>query len=142
MKVGIIGLGFVGLSFAAVLASKGYSVIGVDYDKTKIVKIRKGESPFYEPKLDNILKIALKSNLTISSEISSVVNDCKLIFVTVGTPHLKNGSIDLSKIKNVAKEIGYHLRKSKNNPVIIIKSTVVPGTTKNVIIPLLEKKTQ
>ena len=98
MKIGIIGLGFVGLSFASVLGSKKYSVIGVDSDKQKINKILTGKAPFYEPKLDSTLKNALKNGLKITNEINQVVKECKLIFIAVGTPQRKDGSIDLTTV--------------------------------------------
>ena len=139
LKIGIIGLGFVGLSLAAVLGSKGYHVIGIDSDKSKISQINSGNIPFYEPGLDTVLKKALKRKFLVSSNISKEIKNCKLIFVTVGTPQLKTGQIDLSMIKEVSKTIGTELKYLKNNPIIIIKSTVTPGTTKNVIIPILEK---
>ena len=142
MKIGIIGLGFVGLSFASVLGSKKYSVIGVDSDIDKVNKILTGKAPFYEPELDNILKNALKNNLQITTRINPVVNECKLIFIAVGTPQRKDGSIDLTMIKKVVKEIGKNLAKTKNVPIIIIKSTVVPETTIKIILPILEKESR
>ena len=141
MKIGIIGLGFVGLCFASVLGSKGYSVIGVDLDKKKISKISLGRPPFYEPQLEKFLKLALKNGLSVSSEISAVIDECELIFVTVGTPQQKNGRINLSMIESSIDEIGTLLKKTPNMPTIIIKSTVIPGTTKK-LLARLEKKSQ
>jgi UDPglucose 6-dehydrogenase len=140
MKIGIIGLGFVGLSFASVLGSKKYSVIGVDSDNQKVDKILTGKAPFYEPKLDETLKNALKNNLKIITEINPVVTKCKLIFIAVGTPQRKDGSIDLTMIKKVGKEIGKSLKQTKNVPTIIVKSTVIPETTIKTILPILEKE--
>jgi UDPglucose 6-dehydrogenase len=140
MKIGIIGLGFVGLSFAAVLGSKKYSVIGVDSDIQKVKKILTGKAPFYEPELDNTLKNALKNGLQITTEINPIVTECKLIFIAVGTPQRKDGSIDLTMIKKVVKEIGKNLARTTNIPIIIIKSTVIPETTLKIILPILEKE--
>ena len=137
MKIGIIGLGFVGLSFASVLASKGYSVIGVDVDKEKLKKIKNGVVPFYEPKLQSILMKSLKNGLKVSSSISGI-EKCSLIFVTVGTPQKINGEIDLTMVKNVTNKIGKVLSKTRHKPIIIIKSTVIPGTTHGVILPILQ----
>ena len=137
MKIGIIGLGFVGLSFGSVLASKGHSVTGVDIDKEKIEKIKNGVVPFYEPGLQSILKKSLKKDLKVSSSISDV-EKCDLIFVTVGTPPKKNGEIDLTMIKNVTNKIGKLLSKTRHKPIIIIKSTVIPETTQRVILPILQ----
>jgi UDPglucose 6-dehydrogenase len=142
MKIGIIGLGFVGLSFASVLGSKKYSVIGVDSDNQKVKKILTGKAPFYEPKLDNTLKNALKNDLQVITEINPVVTECKLIFISVGTPQRKDGSINLTMIKKVAKEIGKGLAKTKNIPTIIVKSTVIPETTIKIILPILEKESK
>tara|TARA_B100001146_G_scaffold158675_1_gene139710 strand:+ start:51 stop:1364 length:1314 start_codon:yes stop_codon:yes gene_type:complete len=138
MKIGIIGLGFVGLSFGSVLASKGHSVTGVDIDKEKIEKIKNGVVPFYEPGLQSILKKSLKKDLKVSSSISDV-EKCDLIFVTVGTPPKKNGEIDLTMIKNVTNKIGKLLSKTRHKPIIIIKSTVIPRTTRDVILPILQR---
>ena len=138
MKIGIIGLGFVGLSFAAVLTSKGHSIIGVDTDKEKLEKIKNGIVPFYEPKLQSLLRRSLNVGLEVSSNILAI-KKCNLIFVTVGTPQKRNGEIDLTMIKNVTNKIGKLLSKAKHKPIIIIKSTVIPGTTQNVILPILQR---
>ena len=140
MKIGIVGLGFVGLTFASVLANKGYNVIGVDSDKIKIKNIKSGKSPFYEPQLDNILKNALTKKLILSENIEEIVNECDFIFLTLGTTIDKNGNINLKIILKVSKKIGELLLKLKKKPIIIIKSTVVPGTTSNKIKKILEKK--
>ena len=138
MKIGIIGLGFVGLSFASVLTSKGHSIIGVDTDKEKLEKIKNGIVPFYEPKLQSLLRRSLNAGLEVSSNILAI-KKCNLIFVTVGTPQKRNGEIDLTMIKNVTNKIGKLLSKTKHKPIIIIKSTVIPGTTQNVILPILQR---
>ena len=139
MKIGIVGLGFVGLSLSSVLASKGYRTIGIDIDKRKCEKISNGNSPFFEPDLEKTLRIGLKKELTISNDFS-LLNDCDFIFVTVGTPQSEDGTIDLSMIKKSITTIGKALHKNNKNPIILIKSTVVPGTIKNIILPILEKK--
>jgi len=139
MKIGIIGLGFVGLSFASVLGSKKY-VLGFDTDKAKLLSIRNGIPPFYEPELEENLKKALKKNLRIVDSLTDIVTKCKIIFITIGTPQQNDGSIDLSNVKSAISEIGSLLKNSNNKPLIIIKSTVVPGTTKNTLLPILKKK--
>ena len=139
MKIAIIGLGFVGLSLTSVLASKGYNIVGIDIDREKCDKISNGISPFFEPKLEKVLKNGLKKKLKISNKYS-LINNCDFIFVTVGTPQNKNGSIDLSIIKKAVSTIGENILKNKKKPIILIKSTVIPGTMKKVILPILEKK--
>jgi len=139
MKIAVIGLGFVGLSLTSVLASKGNNVVGIDIDVEQCKKIRNGVSPFFEPYLEKTLRIGLKKKLTISSDFS-LIKDCNMIFVTVGTPQKSNGAIDLSMIRKAVETIGRVLAKSKKSPIILIKSTVIPGTMQNVILPILEKK--
>ena len=139
MKIGIIGLGFVGLSFGSVLASKGKNVVGIDVDTEKCKKIRNGVSPFFEPDLERILKIGLKKKLIITNDFS-LIKDCDMIFVAVGTPQKSNGAIELSMIKKAVTSIGIILAKTKKNPIVLIKSTVIPGTMQNVILPILEKR--
>jgi UDPglucose 6-dehydrogenase len=139
MKIGIVGLGFVGLSFAAVLSSKKYAVVGVDSDKTKIEKIQSGKAPFHEPYLDETIKLGLKNRLTVTTSTSQL-RDCDFIFITVGTPPKRNGHIDLTMVKNAAKAIGRILEKTKVKPIIIVKSTIIPETTTKTILPILEKE--
>jgi UDPglucose 6-dehydrogenase len=139
MKIGVIGLGFVGLSLISVLSSKGYDTVGIDINKEKCKKISNGIPPFFEPELEKILKNGLKKKLKISNDFS-LINNCDFIFVTVGTPQNTNGSIDLSIIKKAVSTIGESLLKSKKKQIILIKSTVIPGTIKEIILPILEKK--
>ena len=139
MNIAVVGLGFVGLSLSSVLASKNNNVIGIDTDNQKCLEIRNGILPLFEPDLEKTLRIGLKKKLTVSNNFSLIKN-CDMIFVTVGTPQKPNGAIELSMIKKATATIGQIVRKSKKNPIIFIKSTVVPGTTQNVILPILEKK--
>jgi len=139
MNIAVVGLGFVGLTLSSVLASKNNNVIGIDTDNQKCLEIRNGVLPLFEPDLEKTLRIGLKKKLTVSNNFSLIKN-CDMIFVTVGTPQKPNGAIELSMIKKATAAIGQIVRKSKKNPIIFIKSTVVPGTTQNVILPILEKK--
>jgi len=141
MKIAVIGLGFVGLSLATVLATKSFSVIGIDSDKNKISTLRNCKIPFYEPRLDILLKKTLKRKLIVSSDIS-LIKDCKLIFISVGTPPQNDGSIDLRMIQSVTAQIAQILTQMKNEPIILVKSTVIPGTTEKKILPILEKKSR
>jgi len=140
VKIGIIGLGFVGLSFASVLSSKGFDIVGIDVDIKKLETIKSGKSPFYEPKIEETLQKGLEKKLMLSEKIEYAVNNCDLIFVTVGTPMTSDGNIDLRIILNACKKIGEALLKTQNKPDIIIKSTVIPGTTINKIKRKLELK--
>ena len=135
MKIAIVGLGFVGLSLTSVLSAKGLQVVGIDIDKDKCKKISHGIAPFFE----KTLRSGLKKQLEISDDIS-LIDGCDYIFVTVGTPQKSDGSIELSIIKRVVNAIGQNLKKNNKNPIIFIKSTVIPGTMQNTILPILENK--
>jgi|TARA_B100001105_G_scaffold234860_1_gene209673 UDPglucose 6-dehydrogenase len=139
MKIAIVGLGFVGLSLTSVLSAKGLQVVGIDIDKDKCKKISHGIAPFFEKDLEKTLRNGLKKQLEINDDIS-LIDDCDYIFVTVGTPQKSDGSIELSIIKRVVSAIGQNLKKNHKNPIIFIKSTVIPGTMQNTILPILENK--
>ena len=139
MKIAIVGLGFVGLSLTSVLSAKGLQVVGIDIDKDKCKKISHGITPFFEKDLEKTLRSGLKKQLEISDDIS-LIDGCDYIFVTVGTPQKSDGSIELSIIKRVVNAIGQNLKKNNKNPIIFIKSTVIPGTMQNTILPILENK--
>ena len=141
MKIAVIGLGFVGLALSSVLASRGITTIGIDSDRKKCSRIAKGMPTFFEPNLEKTLKKALKEKLIITNKLSSI-NNCDFIFVTVGTPQKKNGEIDLSFIKSVVSNVGKLISKSKKKPTILVKSTVIPGTMKNVVLPILERNSK
>ena len=141
MKISIIGLGFVGLSLTSVLAAKGNNILGVDIDEHKCQNIRNGISPFFEPELEKLLKIGLRKKLEISTDFTLIKNS-DIIFVTVGTPQKTDGSIELSMIKSAVKTIGKILKNEKKNPIILIKSTVTPGTMQEIVLPILEKESK
>ena len=141
MKIAVIGLGFVGLTLSSVLASRGITTIGIDSDRKKCSKIAKGIPTFFEPNLEKTLKKALKKKLIITNKLHSI-NNCDFIFITVGTPEKKNGEIDLSFIKEVVRSVGKLISKNKKKPIILIKSTVIPGTMKNVVLPILERNSK
>ena len=104
IRVTIIGLGFVGLSFASFLGSKGISVIGVDSNKKKIECLREGIPDFYEPKLEYYLKKGIK-NISFTSKIDETTLQSDFIFITVGTPLNKLNEINLEFIKSVISSI-------------------------------------
>lgn len=131
MKIGVIGAGLVGLTLAAVLASMKFDVRIVDSDAAKIEKIRAGAAPFYEPGMAQLLSDTHKS-LGIST-VRECVDACDLVFVAVSTPSGPDGGIDLGNVRQVSEDIGESLSESENRPVIVIKSTVIPGTSRDMI---------
>jgi len=141
MKIGVVGTGFVGLTLASVIGNKGFRVLAFDSDHNKTEMIKKGIIPFFEPDLERDVRKSLKKSLKFSKNLSNLINECSFIFLTVGTPSKKNGQINLTNLKFVAKNIGAILSKTKNNPIIIIKSTVVPGTNQ-LIQKIIEKNSE
>ncbi|HGG59457.1 MAG TPA: UDP-glucose/GDP-mannose dehydrogenase family protein [Gammaproteobacteria bacterium] len=138
MKVSVVGTGYVGLVSGVCLAEKGHEVICVDNDAEKVEKINAGKSPIYEEGLDDLLTNNIGQRLTATTDLRSAVLDSDVSLLAVGTPF--NGSeIDLTYVRQVAKDIGSALRDKPGYHVVIVKSTVVPGTTDTEVLPLLEE---
>ena len=137
-NVAVIGMGYVGLSMAAFLGTKT-NVVGIDKDRTKIENLQMGKNYFFEPELDYYLKKAVKKGLKFSSEINEDIINSDFIFVTVGTPLNNKNQINLEFVKSVIKSISEKFSKIHIKPTIIIKSTVLPGTTTDILEPILEK---
>ncbi len=104
--IGVIGVGHVGLPTAVGLAELGYRIIGADQDKAKVAQLRSGNSPIYEPGLDELfLKHLDKGSLQFTENVEEVVRTCQVLFVCVGTPQKENGEADLSQIDSVVRII-------------------------------------
>jgi UDPglucose 6-dehydrogenase len=143
-KISIIGVGYVGLCTAVGFASKGYQVVASDVDYQKIGKIQDGIPPFHEPGLPEMLKQTIQNrNLNcIVNETQKAVLETDITFVAVGTPSNPDGSIDLQFIEAVSRDIGKALKQKNQYHVVVVKSTVVPGTTQNTVKPILEEESQ
>jgi len=140
MKISIIGTGYVGLVTGVCLADLGNDVICVDIIKEKVDAINKGKAIIYEENLEEILNKNLKEKrIRATTSINEAVNHADVIFISVGTPSRENKAIDLGYIENTSCEIGKALKEQNDYKVIAVKSTVIPGTTENVVIPLLEE---
>jgi UDPglucose 6-dehydrogenase len=138
-EVAVVGLGYVGLTMAACLAARGIRTTGVDVDKEKLAMVERRTSPFYEPGLQDMLSESLRSgHLALTADCEEAVGRSELVFVTVGTPSNPDGSINLDQIKAACTNVGSALRKSPRYHLTVIRSTVTPGTTENVVKPLLE----
>jgi UDPglucose 6-dehydrogenase len=137
MRVSVIGSGYVGLVTAACLAEKGHTLICVDVDPHKVARINHAEPPIYERGLPELLARHVPSRLTATSDLPQAVLDTELTLIAVGTP-FDGERIDLTAIREAASCIGQALRRKKGYHVVTVKSTVVPGTTDNVVRPALE----
>ena len=139
MRVAVVGTGYVGLTTAVCFASRGHQVRCVDIDESKIEMINRGVSPIFEEGIDSLLKEAVGSGqLVASTDLEQAVLDSDLSFVCVGTPALEDGNIDLSQIRVVSSSIGTALKDYGGRHVVVVKSTVLPGTCEEVVIPELE----
>ncbi len=138
-KTSIIGAGYVGLCTAVCLANKGYKTTISDLKKDRIKLIQSGHPPFYEPHLSELLMKAVRSgDLLATSDREKAVLNSDITFITVGTPSKPDGTADLQYIRGSAEEIGRALREKDGYHLVVVKSTVPPGTTEYVVKPILE----
>jgi UDPglucose 6-dehydrogenase len=139
-SISILGTGYVGLTTAVGFASKGYKVIISTHEKQKVNSINEGIPPFYEHGLTELLqKVVKKGDLRCVLQCEEVILSTNSTFIATGTPSQPDGSIDLQYIKNSSCEIGEVLKKKDKYHLVVVKSTVVPGTTNNVVKPIIEE---
>ena len=137
MNVSIIGTGYVGLVTGACLAEKGHHVTCVDIDPERVATLNRAESPIFEAGLDELLRKHVGRTLKATTDLPAAVLDSELTFIAVGTPF--NGqTIDLAAVIAASRQIGSTLRSKATYHVVVVKSTVVPGTTDLHVIPALE----
>jgi GDP-mannose 6-dehydrogenase len=139
MRISIFGLGYVGAVCAGCLSARGHHVIGVDISPTKIALINQGKSPIVEPGLDELLHRGVDTGFLYgTTDVEAAVLASELSFIAVGTPSKRNGDLDLGYMESVCTQIGTALRDKSDRHTVVVRSTVLPGTVKNVVIPLLE----
>ena len=135
----LLGLGRVGLPLASVFASKGLNVIGIDIDEKRLSSIRDGKCPFYDPALQENLDISSKSGkLTVENSLEKIKDRVDAIFVTVGTPTTLGNSVDYSQVYTALEEV---CKADLRGKIVIMRSTLPPRTTVDIIIPFIENKT-
>ena len=140
MKIAVFGLGYVGVVSAACLVRDGHEVLGVDPNAVKVGFLRQGKSPIVEPGLDELIAAATAAGrLTAGSDTVAAVAQCDVLMVCVGTPGQPNGSLDLSYVRRVVQQIGEQLAAAAAYKVVVIRSTLLPGSMQNVVIPTLEE---
>jgi GDP-mannose 6-dehydrogenase len=141
MRVSVFGLGYVGSVSAASFAADGHDVIGVDVNPGKVESLNRGRSPIVEPGLDELIRVTREGGrLRATSDTAEAVHDTDLSLLCVGTPSRRNGSLDLSYLERVSEHIGDALREKRAYHVVVVRSTVLPGTTHDVVIPALERR--
>jgi GDP-mannose 6-dehydrogenase len=141
MKISVFGLGYVGSVSAAALAAAGHELVGVDVHEGKVCAVNEGRSPIVEPGLDDLLARGVaEGRLRATTDTGEAVRTTDISLVCVGTPSRKNGSLDLEYLGRVCRQIGAALRQKADYHVVVVRSTVLPGTTHELVIPLLEEE--
>jgi UDPglucose 6-dehydrogenase/GDP-mannose 6-dehydrogenase len=138
MKISIIGTGYVGLVSGVCLAEAGHDVVCVDLDEAKVARINAADAPIHEKGLDELLAKACGRNFRATTDLRGAVLGSELSMIAVGTP-FDGEEIDLQYIRAAARQIGEALKDKPSYHVVVVKSTVVPGTTCDVVLPMLEE---
>jgi GDP-mannose 6-dehydrogenase len=140
MKISIFGLGYVGFISALCLAESGHTVIGVDVNPQKVDMVNKAVPPVVEELVEEKLK-TISQNCKLRAIVDPVeaVRSSELSLVCVGTPSLDNGDINLTYLKRVCRQIGEALKEKEAFHVVVVRSTVIPGSTEESLIPILEE---
>lgn len=140
MKICVMGMGYVGVVSAACLAKAGHEVVGVDPVRVKVDLINAGNSPIVEKDIGRIIDEQVRQGgLSATTDPEEGMHHADLCFVCVGTPSLPNGGIDLAHVRRVCEQIGSVLRHHPAAPVVVMRSTMLPGTMREVVIPTLEE---
>lgn len=139
-KISVFGIGYVGVVSAAVLAQDGHEVVAVDVDKAKIDSINAGISPIVEEGIDELVKkVVAEGRLTATQDVAEAIASTEMSFVCVGTPSAPDGSVGLSYVTDVCRNIGAALKDKDAYHSVVIRSTIVPGSTETACIPVLEE---
>src|SRR5215469_4279835 len=139
-SISVFGLGYVGTVTAACLSHKGNQVLGVDLNRSKVEAMGAGRSPVVEPRVsDLIAECNHACRLHATSDAEAAVLQTEISFLCVGTPSLRNGKLDLGHIEPVCQQIGGALKKKNSFHLVVLRSTVLPGTAETLVVPVLER---
>jgi GDP-mannose 6-dehydrogenase len=140
MRISVFGLGYVGAVSAACLAADGHTVLGVDTNPVKVDLLNQGHPPVIEAGLGELIEEGVRTGrLCATTDCDAAVSATDLAFVCVGTPSNGNGSLNLTYLRRVAGDIGQAIQRRRSPIVVVIRSTVLPGTTRQVLLPELER---
>ncbi len=140
MRISIFGLGYVGAVSAGCLAAEGHQVLGVDPVADKVDLINHGHSPIVEAEINEIIEENVRAGrLRATQDPTAAIHETDLSFICVGTPSQPNGNLDLRYIRRICEQIGNALRTKADRHTVVIRSTILPGTMKQVVIPTLEE---
>lgn len=140
MEISVFGLGYVGTVCAGCFASEKHTIIGVDVNQAKVDVMNSGVAPIVEPKLPELFAEAHRlKRISATTSAAEAVHASSISLVCVGTPSQANGSLDLTYMKRVCEEIGAALKTKTTPHLVVLRSTMLPGTTEDLLIPILEK---
>ena len=140
MRISVFGLGYVGTVCAACLSSDGHDVIGVDVNATKIDLVNRGMSPIIEEEIGPLVAMAVaEGRLRATNDSRNAVLESELTMICVGTPSQSNGSLDLVHVRAVCGQIGTALKNKDGYHVVVVRSTMLPGSMRDVVLPALEE---
>ena len=140
VRISVFGLGYVGCVSAACFAEEGNEVIGVDVNPTKVEIINDGKSPIIEEGINELIaKVVSAGRLSATTDSARAVHESDLSLVCVGTPSNQNGSLHLRHVEQVCREIGAAMKTKKQRHIVVIRSTMLPGTVQNTVVPALEE---
>ena len=139
MRIAIIGTGYVGLVTGACFADLGNDVVCIDVIEDKVRAINQGKVPIYEPDLEGLLQRQLLAGRLRATTDMDAMLDTDISFLCVGTPSRKDGSLDLRFIRLAARSVGERLTRMDRYHTVVVKSTVMPGTTREIVLPILER---
>ncbi|SEQ96320.1 GDP-mannose 6-dehydrogenase [Nitrosomonas sp. Nm51] len=140
MDISVFGLGYVGAVSLACLAKEGHNVTGVDIDSTKLALLQAGKSPVIETGMPELVQeVAASGRVKLTGSTQEAIAQTQLSFVCVGTPSQPNGNQDQSAVVRLTEQLGEALKLKNDRHTIVFRSTLVPGTVMNTLIPILEK---
>ena len=140
MKISVFGLGYVGTVTAGCFAHDGHQVLGVDLSQTKVDLISRGQSPIIEADIGQIIASTSQAGrLRATNDQAQAVRETELSFICVGTPSQPNGNLDLRYIRRICEQIGQALKQKAARHTVVIRSTILPGTMRGIVIPILEE---
>jgi GDP-mannose 6-dehydrogenase len=139
-RVSVFGAGYVGCVSAACLSHDGFAVIAVDPDRFKVERLAQGQAPIVEPGLSDLLSHARKADLlTATHSASEAVNATDISFCCVGTPSLADGTLNTDHVRQACEDFGKELRHKVAFHIVVMRSTILPGTMEELVIPVLER---
>ncbi len=140
MKVSVFGLGYVGAVSCGCLCKDGFDVTGVDVNPTKVGLINAGKSPIVEEQIGELIEAGVKAGqLRATTDAKEGARNADLLIISVGTPSRANGGIDFSALERVCQTIGEVIATRNDRPNVMVRSTVMPGTVRGLVVPILEK---